>query len=89
MIWIYIFWPVSFVFALSVGIAYRNILGSLQEFKDKIEQFMIPKQPRSTKPSPKTVIVDPTDLEQQVKMEQEEMLRKLNPEMYEEDDDMP
>lgn len=84
MIWVYIFWPLSFIFALVIGVAYRNLLTALEDIRLKLKEAVKPQQQRLSEPVNKAVIIDPTDLEQQVKMEQEDMLRRLNPEMYDE-----
>lgn len=86
-----ILWPVSAIVALFIGFwfgaAYYDLKGMKKAFKELSEGMSkIPTNPHESPPTPKSVIVDPTDLAQQVKFEQEEMLRKLNPEMDEDDE---
>jgi hypothetical protein len=76
-----IIWALSIILALIIGIAYRNILEAIKEVNkglDKLKQSFVEVQKPVAKEEPKSVIIDPTDFEQQVKFEQEEVRRKLN-----------
>lgn len=87
-----ILWPVSIVVALLVGVSYRYLLDRIKSLENLMVAMdthlklkgEIPKKLEESK----AVIVDPTDIGQQVKMQQAEMMRQLNPEMYDEDEDM-
>lgn len=87
MIWVYIFWPVSVVVAFSIGVSYRFLLEKIRHLENVLVAINTHLKLKGQIPKPqesKTVIIDPLDIEQQVKMEQEEIFRSLNPEMYDE-----
>lgn len=79
-----IVWALSDILALVIGIAYRNILEALKKVNGRIDNIkpVIVKAPEPEET--KAVIIDPTDINEQVKREQMETLRKLNPDL---DDD--
>lgn len=79
-----ILWPVSVLCGVVFGYWCRTVVLALKRLDSRLRKLEERKDSRlnPVAPKPKSVIIDPTDLEQQVKMEQEEMLRKLNPENY-------
>lgn len=85
-----ILWPLSVIVALVIGVSYRYLLNKIKHLENLLVAMdthlrlkgEIPKvEPIEVKP--RAIIIDPTDIEQQVKLEQEETMKQLNPELYE------
>lgn len=75
-------WILSLFGIFLLGYYLRSIADNLKVLQQRIGQLEVLPGKKEIVEEPKSVIIDPTDIGQQVAMEQEEMMRQLNPEMY-------
>lgn len=73
-----IIWGLSDILALLIGIGYIKIWQAIKDINERLDNIREISEEKQKPEEPKSVIIDPTDFEQQVRFEQEEMRRKLN-----------